>query len=520
MAFETKIRRARFVVGPFSAESMATIGQVTADSVVARIRRGVNVQDAAAKPLKPGRNGHRGYPDYKVARGLQGIRDWVWRGKTMRSLKVKSANENRVVIGFVDPEADRIAHFNNQREKQFGLSPKDETTLKAVVLAAAKQARVAAPAVAMPAGIGGLSLPSISAPAVSGAVASVLTGGGGGGSRAMAGTSAGIPTFMGGAAGSTAAGGGILPMLLRAGQPGSGGAAGGTGIAGILKNFKGMNWGGFTHGPDVYSTDANGSDVESQGKITGVNGVAGAALFTSGTMLAQQGLLGSSRGTWGGMAMGGIGGAAIGFQMGGPLGAAIGGAAGLGIGLGEKIAGVESPENEAKRLVKSLYSVNIDTALAKQIVSIAQSKYAGHVSIAVRDPDVRKMLELYAQGTGQKMPLSATTPRGGSLAEQGGNLYQQATYTNGVANLFQSNLPVMGSGGGTYPTPGSPNTAAGMGPMSVSLNINGADAQAFIQGQMVTPQFVTDQSLSAQNSGYNRVQQSANMQVPGLMVGT
>ena len=49
--------------------------------------------------------------------------------------------------------------------------------------------------------------------------------------------------------------------------------------------------------------------------------------------------------------------------------------------------------------------------MAKQIVNIAQQKYAGHVSIAVRDPDVRKMLMLYSEATGQKMPLSATTPQ-------------------------------------------------------------------------------------------------------------
>jgi len=38
--------------------------------------------------------------------------------------------------------------------------------------------------------------------------------------------------------------------------------------------------------------------------------------------------------------------------------------------------------------------------MAKQIVSIAQSKYAGHVSIAVRDAEGRRTLELYAQGDG------------------------------------------------------------------------------------------------------------------------
>ena len=94
--------------------------------------------------------------------------------------------------------------------------------------------------------------------------------------------------------------------------------------------------------------------------------------------------------------------------------------------------GVESPENEAKRLVKQLYSISIDNSMARQIAGIAQQKYAGHVSIAVRDPDVRKMLMLYSEATGQKMPLSATTPQSASLAEMGGKLYQQATYVNGT----------------------------------------------------------------------------------------
>jgi hypothetical protein len=97
--------------------------------------------------LKPGRSRRdgspgRGYPDYKAARGLQPFRDWFWTGRTMRSLKVKSASENRAVIGFVDPNADRIAHVNNIRQKQFGVSPEDRGALKAIVLATLKRARI------------------------------------------------------------------------------------------------------------------------------------------------------------------------------------------------------------------------------------------------------------------------------------------------------------------------------------------------------------------------------------------
>ena len=228
-------------------------------------------------------------------------------------------------------------------------------------------------------------------------------------------------------------------------------------------------------------------------------------------MLAQQGLLGSNRGTWAGVAEGTVGGALIGEQMGGPLGAAIGAGVGFGIGIGEKIFGVESPENEAKRLVKQLYSVSIDNSMAQQIVGIAQQKYAGHVSIAVRDPDVRKELMLYAQGTGQKMPLSATTPHGGSLAEMGGRLYQQATYVNGLPYTYQSNLPVAGgSATGNYPTPG---------PMSLQLNISGQGAAQFVAGQVVTPEFVQSQWSSAAVGSNGRLQNSAMIQQPGLVIG-
>ena len=142
MPFQAKITRVRWVLGPFTAEDMQTIGNVVRDSIAARIGKGLNVEDAPARPLKPGRNGRRGYPDYKAARGLQPFRDWFWTGRTMRSLKVKAVSENRVTIGFVDPNADRIAHVNNLREKQFGVSPKDRMALRAIVGALLNRARV------------------------------------------------------------------------------------------------------------------------------------------------------------------------------------------------------------------------------------------------------------------------------------------------------------------------------------------------------------------------------------------
>ena len=416
---------------------------------------------------------------------------------------------------------------------------------------------LAPPAIAAPAGIGGLSLPAISTPAPSVSIPSIIFGGGsrnaggaggygvgetGGGaslndlfnlpSTSVLGINGIGPGGTSGYAGPVGAfgssthassGGGFNPLSMILGGGGTrAGAGGGGGLSGVLGNLKSTNWGGFNRAPTSWAQDDDGSySQRGGGQITGVNGVAGAALGAGGMMLAQQGLLGSSRGTWGGVAEGTAGGASIGYQQGGALGAAIGGGAGLLIGLGEKLAGVETPVNQVKRLCKQLYGVSVDTAMANQIVGIAQSKYSNHIDIAVRDPDVRKMLELYAQGTGQKMPLSATTPQAGILAESGGKLYQQASYVNGAAYTYQSSLPVLGGlSSGTYPTSGGPNTAAGAGPVNLSLNIEGADTASFLTGQVVTPSYVADASMAAQNASYGRVQQAANTQVPGLVTGT
>jgi len=107
------------------------------------------------------------------------------------------------------------------------------------------------------------------------------------------------------------------------------------------------------------------------------------------------------------------------------------------------------------------------------------------VSIAVRDPDVRKMLMLYSEATEQKMPLSAKTPQSGSLTEVGGKLYQQATYVSGTPYTFQINLPVAGGySTGTYPTPG---------PIMLQVTVSGQGAAQFVAGQVVTPEFVQAQ---------------------------
>ena len=333
-------------------------------------------------------------------------------------------------------------------------------------------------------------------------------------------------------------GGGYAPSsdaedAWTASLPGGGGGYGGFG-SGTVAGSRGFNLSGFsglarslagswrqltspaqsttfgeTPGGESMARALAGPGFLGHLKSFGASPLARAGAGAAGSMLAQAGLLGNTRGTAGGVFEGMLGGAGVGFSMGGPLGAGIGAAAGLGIGLGEVIAGVESPRNEAKRLVTSLYHITISNSTADQIVQTANQSYAGHVSLAVRSPEVRHMLGLYAAGTGQSnlFGASANDPHGASLVESGGRLMQQATYQYGNAFTQSSNLPVYG--GVPSQTLGSP------GGMNLSLNIGGTDAAKFLQGNVVSPDVISTQYAQAMNGSNGRVSQALMMSEPG-----
>lgn len=139
--FQTVVRKARFVYSPYSSEEMNGFAQILAGAIKKRIQSGQNIYDQPAASLKPGQGGRKGYPDNKSARGIDPIRNWTWTGHTLRCLKVLSVNENKAVIGFLDEAfpgrsqtAAQIAFWNNRRERQWGVSPRDRViVLKAMV---------------------------------------------------------------------------------------------------------------------------------------------------------------------------------------------------------------------------------------------------------------------------------------------------------------------------------------------------------------------------------------------------
>jgi hypothetical protein len=305
-----------------------------------------------------------------------------------------------------------------------------------------------------------------------------------------------------------------------------GGLLGGAGapFSGLLKGLKGSfmpqsytGLGGekiYPGGPGASFSDNLGGVLSSQG--------AAALYMGAGMPLAMAGITGVRRGTAGGTVESMLGGAGVGAGIGSmimpglgtAIGAGVGAAAGLGIGLGEMLAGVESPRHEAIRLAQSLYRIHISNSAADQVVSIAQQSYGGQVSVAIRSPEVRHMLGLYAAGTGQSnlFPQSMDTPHGASLVESGGKLQQQATYQYGQAFSQSSNLPVYG--GVQTQTLGAP------GGVNLSLNIGGQDAAKFMTGQVVSPDVVQNQYQAAMSGSNGRVAQALMMSAPGSIDGS
>lgn len=350
-------------------------------------------------------------------------------------------------------------------------------------------------------------------------------------------------------------GGGFIPSLGPGGTSGFSGPVGGSGggfnpLASIMGSSKSQG-GGFNLGSlfggqgggmgGLYSrtsspfgggmaSDAGGfgdSDnplgpqmAPTTGGMTGgVGGMAGGMLGSVGMSLAMNGLTGKNAGTGTGILEGAGGGAMIGAQYAGPVGALIGAAAGAAAGLGEMLAGVMSPQAKAQKYCKEYYGITINPQMQNQIVQIANSKYAGDINTTCRSPEVRQMLGLYAQGTGQNSAkiLMDSTPHGAGLSMQNGNLYQDASYQSGQAFNYQSAMPTLGGGPGAqgYNSPTNyPGSSSGT---NLTLNIDGKGAGAFMAGNVVTSDFVNDQWQASQQNSDGRVDNSALMLSPGLI---
>ena len=113
---------------------MLEIGTALQKAVAARIYSGQNAKDQPSKPLKGVKKGNYvPYASQKQRKGLQPFRDWCYSGRTLRSMKVLSVNENGGRVGFTDAKTNAIAGYLNQIDKAFGISPNDTKAMEAAL---------------------------------------------------------------------------------------------------------------------------------------------------------------------------------------------------------------------------------------------------------------------------------------------------------------------------------------------------------------------------------------------------
>ena len=236
----------------------------------------------------------------------------------------------------------------------------------------------------------------------------------------------------------------------------------------------------------------------------GIGGMKGGALLAAGAMLAMDGL---RRGGWLGVGETTAGGAMIGAKFGGPLGAAIG--AGVGFMAGIVRLFVKGAAEKAKEKVKALYGVDIsDKGVIQQIVDTAKSAFGGNLDLAIRSPQIRDLIQLYAMTTGQKptgMPGNVTPL---SLVETGGGLFQASQYQNGQPLSGLAGLPSLDKVGG-----GMASNAGGT--IVIPLQI---DSQAVGNVVIQNGRVVTQGAISAMKSNAGRREMTALQLSPGTLV--
>jgi hypothetical protein len=288
---------------------------------------------------------------------------------------------------------------------------------------------------------------------------------------------------------------GATPPFVPGGVTANGGmlskAGGAGGLAG-WKSFLGIG-GSVQLAPGVATTWEAATAAQKFSAI----GKSNAALM-GGAMLAMAGL---QRGGMSGLAMTTAGGALIGFKFGGPLGAAIGASAGAAAGLVRLF--VKGAQEKAREKIKATYGVDIrDKNVLKQIVDIAKQGFGGNLDMAIRSPQVRDLVELYALSTGQSSSGLPATLRPVGLLQQGGGLFQAS------AGGFALNRI-----GGNSPSSASPTV----------INITVPGAKEFFEKETVrvvveNPRAVQSAAMTATRANAGRREMTGLQLSPGLIV--
>jgi hypothetical protein len=206
--------------------------------------------------------------------------------------------------------------------------------------------------------------------------------------------------------------------------------------------------------------------------------------------------------------MSAAGGALIGTYFMPGLGTAIGAGIGAAAGLIRKLFG--SAEDKLRKKIRAVYGVEMrDKGILSHIVQTAKQGFGGNFDVAIRSPQVRDLIELYAMSTGQRMSGTPATMRPVSLVQSGGSLYQAPRYSNGGVTPALGGLPMLGGGAST-------------GSQPIVVKLDGPATTALLRGEAVqaiveNPRAVQGASTKATRSNAGRRELTSLQVSPGLL---
>lgn len=299
----------------------------------------------------------------------------------------------------------------------------------------------------------------------------------------------GAPGGTGGFAGPVGGQGGLGGLFTGFGQQAAG-----------LREF--LNLGSSIQlGPGLATTFEAATALQ---KFQGVLRSNAAAL--AGGLLAFNGL---RQGGVGGLAQTAAGGALIGFKFGGPIGALIGG--GIGAAAGFVRLFVKGAEDKAREKIRSAYGLNVtDRQVLKQVVETARSGFGGNIDLAIRSPQVKELLTLYAMHRGEQFNDPSAKAPPFSAVQRGGAIFQAPSFSNGRPQILESSLPTLSTG----------TRSSGGG--AVVFQLDGAATTSLLRGEAVdllenSPRIVQNAALKSARGQFGRRQMAALNMEPQVL---
>ena len=144
--------------------------------------------------------------------------------------------------------------------------------------------------------------------------------------------------------------------------------------------------------------------------------------------------------------------------------------------------------------------------MLRQIVEMAKQGFGGNLDMAIRTPQIRDLIELYAMSTGQSTGGLPPTMRPVSLVQTGGSLFQQEASQGGLSSI---GLDRIGAG-----------SPANAGPMVINITVPGA--KEFFEKETVrvvveNPRAVQAAAMNAIRANSNRRELTSLQLSPGTL---